>query len=216
MTPACDEAPAVAGAFVVPGGVRLSLAVAAASLPEPMLARSGPIPARGQWAFEVRWDGFRALVSTRPYRVRSRRGWDMTPFLPEFAELRPHGVYDAELIALGDEGRPDFPLVMRAAAASTIAHPARAHGLRRPGAARARPAHGAVAKSWRASTSAERRTCPASFTDGHALFDAVCEWEMEGVVAKRLREPYRPGERAWVKTKNREYWRYEMEHESAP
>jgi hypothetical protein len=32
----------------------------------------------------------------------------MTPFLPEFAELRPHGVYDAELIAFGDDGRPDF------------------------------------------------------------------------------------------------------------
>ena len=53
------------------------------------------------------------------------------------------------------------------------------------------------------------------FTDGHALFDAVCEWEMEGVVAKRLHERYRPGERAWVKTKNREYWRYEMEREGA-
>src|SRR5256714_12362606 len=88
-----------------------SPAVAAASLPEPMLARSGPIPARGQWAFEVKWDGFRALVSTRPYRVRSRRGSDMTPFLPEFSELRPHGVYDAELIAFGEDGRPDFPLV---------------------------------------------------------------------------------------------------------
>jgi ATP-dependent DNA ligase len=33
------------------------------------------------------------------------------PFLPEFAELVPHGVYDAELIVLGDDGRPDFPLV---------------------------------------------------------------------------------------------------------
>jgi hypothetical protein len=34
-------------------------------------------------------------------------------------------------------------------------------------------------------------------------------------VAKRLREPYRPGERAWVKTKNRDYWRWEIERESA-
>ena len=43
----------------------------------------------------------------------------------------------------------------------------------------------------------------------------MCEQEMEGVVAKRLNEPYRPGERSWIKTKNREYWRYEMERESA-
>jgi hypothetical protein len=34
-------------------------------------------------------------------------------------------------------------------------------------------------------------------------------------VAKRLDEPYRPGQRAWVKTKNRDYWRYEIEREGA-
>ena len=75
-----------------------------------MLARSGPIPT-GESAYEVTCDGSRALVSTKPYRVRSRRGWDMTPFLPKFAELRPHGVYHAELIAFGNDGRRDFPLV---------------------------------------------------------------------------------------------------------
>jgi ATP-dependent DNA ligase len=42
----------------------------------------------------------------------------------------------------------------------------------------------------------------------------VCEQELEGVVAKRLNELYRPGERAWVKTKNRAYWRYEIEREA--
>jgi hypothetical protein len=35
------------------------------------------------------------------------------------------------------------------------------------------------------------------------------------VVAKRLNEPYRPGERAWIKHKNRDYWRYEIEREGA-
>jgi ATP-dependent DNA ligase len=39
--------------------------------------------------------------------------------------------------------------------------------------------------------------------------------ELEGVVAKRLHEPYRRGERRWVKTKNRRYLRYELERESA-
>lgn len=74
-----------------------------------MLARSGPIPTRGNYAFEVKWDGFRALVSTDPFRIRSRRGWDMTPLLSEFADLRPNGIYDAELVAFGEDGRPDFP-----------------------------------------------------------------------------------------------------------
>jgi ATP-dependent DNA ligase len=39
--------------------------------------------------------------------------------------------------------------------------------------------------------------------------------ELEGVVAKRRSSRYRPGERGWVKTKNRTYWRYEIERESA-
>jgi ATP-dependent DNA ligase len=43
----------------------------------------------------------------------------------------------------------------------------------------------------------------------------VCEHELEGVVAKRRGSRYRPGERGWLKIKNREYWRYEMERESA-
>jgi ATP-dependent DNA ligase len=43
----------------------------------------------------------------------------------------------------------------------------------------------------------------ATFEDGEALFDAVCERGMDGVVAKRLRAQYRPGERGWIKTKNK-------------
>jgi bifunctional non-homologous end joining protein LigD len=43
----------------------------------------------------------------------------------------------------------------------------------------------------------------ATFDDGAALFEAIVALELEGVVAKRDRDPYRPGERQWVKTKNR-------------
>jgi ATP-dependent DNA ligase len=61
----------------------------AAPLPQPMLARSGKLPSRGDWAYEVKWDGFRAIVSTdgAPLRVRSRRGWNMTDLVPELASL---------------------------------------------------------------------------------------------------------------------------------
>ena len=42
---------------------------------EHMLLRPGPIPAGEGWAFELKWDGFRAIVSTEnDLRVRSRRG----------------------------------------------------------------------------------------------------------------------------------------------
>jgi hypothetical protein len=39
-----------------------------------MLARSGRLPTSGDWSYEVKWDGFRAIVSTESgLRVRSRR-----------------------------------------------------------------------------------------------------------------------------------------------
>jgi ATP-dependent DNA ligase len=34
-------------------------------------------------------------------------------------------------------------------------------------------------------------------------------------VAKRLADPYRPGERGWIKIKNRAYWRFGKERELA-
>jgi ATP-dependent DNA ligase len=43
-------------------------------LPEPMLSRAGELPSGSRWAFEVKWDEFRAIVSTEDeLRVRSRR-----------------------------------------------------------------------------------------------------------------------------------------------
>jgi ATP-dependent DNA ligase len=42
----------------------------------------------------------------------------------------------------------------------------------------------------------------------------VCDLGLEGVVAKKLSQRYRPGERGWVKVKNRNYWRYPLEREA--
>jgi bifunctional non-homologous end joining protein LigD len=81
-------------------------------LPSPMLARPGgaAIPS-GDYAFEVKWDGFRALVSRNgDFQVRSRRGWNMTALLPEFGDLPAKAMFDGEIVAFSD-GRPHFPLV---------------------------------------------------------------------------------------------------------
>ena len=44
-------------------------------LPRPMLLRPGGIPTSDGWAFELKYDDFRAIVSTEgDLRVRSRRG----------------------------------------------------------------------------------------------------------------------------------------------
>ena len=45
-------------------------------LPRPMLLRAGAIPTGDGWAFELKYDGFRAIVSTEDgLEIRSRRGW---------------------------------------------------------------------------------------------------------------------------------------------
>ena len=54
-----------------------------------------------------------------------------------------------------------------------------------------------------------------TFEDGPTLFDAVCARGLEGVVAKRLRDQYKPGERLWIKTKNRAAPRFAEERARA-
>jgi ATP-dependent DNA ligase len=74
-----------------------------------MLARSGRLPEGTRWSYEVKWDGFRAIVSTVDgFRVLSRRRWDMTDALPELAALPPGLVLDGELVVFHD-GQSDFP-----------------------------------------------------------------------------------------------------------
>src|SRR3982751_6486734 len=77
-----------------------------------MLARSGRLPTSGDYAYEVKWDGFRAIVSTEgALRVRSRRGWNMTEHVGFLAELPVRAVLDGELVAFDADGKPDFERV---------------------------------------------------------------------------------------------------------
>jgi hypothetical protein len=74
-------------------------------LPDRMLARPGQLPSGSGWSFELKWDGFRAIVSTEDgLRVRSRRGWRMTPVLPE---LRIASALEGELRRL--KPKPTVP-----------------------------------------------------------------------------------------------------------
>jgi bifunctional non-homologous end joining protein LigD len=184
-----------------------------------MLARSGPIPSRGQWSFEVKWDGFRAIVRTdREFRVRSRRGWNMTEFVPELESLPARGIFDGELVSFGPDGRPDFPSVCdrilnrnRTVPLTFIVFDVIAVGdqatMHLPYAKRRQLLESLDLRDQRWHVS------PA-FDDALALWDVVVQREYEGIVAKRLTGRYRPGERGWVKVKNRDYWRYGQEVEA--
>ena len=185
-----------------------------------MLARSGRLPTCGDYSFEVKWDGFRAIVSTEgPLRVRSRRGWDMTPHVGFLAQLSVRAILDGELVALDADGRPDFPLICECLLQRRASIPLTymvfdilsvdgENVASRPYAQRRVVLDGLQldGPQWRT---------PEAFDDGEALWEAVCEHELEGLVAKPRRSRYVSGERGWVKIKNRAYWRYEMERESA-
>jgi bifunctional non-homologous end joining protein LigD len=188
-------------------------------LPEPMLARSGPVPTGRGWTFEPKLDGFRCLVCTHAgFRARSRRGWNMTHLLTQVGRCLPAGVQlDGELVALDETGRPDFHRL-----SSRMLHG-------RPGIALTLFVFDVLAVEGLPTTMLpyserrelleelelenERVRLVATFEDGEALFAAVCERGLEGVVAKRERDPYRPGERQWVKTKNRTTVRFAEERD---
>lgn len=184
-----------------------------------MLAKPGPLPAGADWRFELKLDGFRAIVSTTGgLRVRSRRGWRMESLVPELADLPPRLMLDGELVAFGQDKLPSFPRLCERML----------HG--RPGIPVAYMIFDVLERdglgllNW---TYQQRREVledlnlrgshwetGMSFEDGNRLFDTVCDLGFEGVVAKRLGQRYRPGERLWVKTKNKGYWRYPLEREA--
>ncbi len=184
----------------------------------PMLASTGPLPEGGDWAYEVKWDGVRALVAVEGGRVRatSRNGNDLTGAYPELRTLptclgatAPAALFDGELVALVD-GLPDFGALQQ-----------RMH-TRSP---RAELVHAVpvtfvpfdvlhVGGASLLATSYDARRAvldslglevPAPFHgDARVLLDLTFAQGLEGLVAKRRDSPYLPGRRSdcWVKAKH--------------
>ena len=82
----------------------------------PMLATAGTLPARDAgWAYEMKWDGIRALafLDGDVVRLRSRTGRDISHVYPELAGMAAvvdarQAVLDGEVVAFGDDGWPEF------------------------------------------------------------------------------------------------------------
>ena len=181
-------------------------------LPQPMLARPDRLP-RGDYAYEVKWDGFRAIVSTEDgLEVRSRRGWSMAERVPELAGLPSGLVLDGELVAFGEDGRPSFPLVGLRVLHSRTGIPVTLvvfDVLRVDGAdAMCLPYAERRALLEELDLDGPAWRTPQAFADGEALLEATSAHGLEGIVAKRRSEAYRPGERGWIKVKHRHYWRF--------
>jgi bifunctional non-homologous end joining protein LigD len=186
-----------------------------------------------RYAYEVKWDGVRAVAyadAAGSVEVTGRRGTDITATYPELAAIaarfggRP-AVVDGEVVAFDAAGRPSFAELQRR---MHVTNPAE-RGLTRmvpigymvfdllyfdgstlfdlPYTDRRELLDGLdagdgdvtgpgvhVPPYLRAATRAQAR----------ALLDATAREGLEGLVAKRLDTPYRPGARAdfWLKIKN--------------
>ena len=88
----------------------------------PMLATLAdlPPPDENNWTYELKYDGFRALSAIIDGKVsmRSRNDIDLQPRFPQIgaalSKLRlPDVVFDGEIVALDEEGRPRFQLLQQ-------------------------------------------------------------------------------------------------------
>jgi bifunctional non-homologous end joining protein LigD len=194
----------------------------------PMLARPGELPPAHEderWAYEVKWDGVRALLWSDHghVRIESRTQREIARRYPEVRALgRALGgheaLLDGELVAFGPDGRPSFERLQGRMNLEGEAQ------IRR--AARAQPVTYAIfdllhldGRSLCAVPYEERRrlldalalegpawrTPRAQLGGGEALLRATREQGLEGIVAKRRDSCYEPGRRsgAWRKVRNR-------------
>jgi bifunctional non-homologous end joining protein LigD len=204
-------------------------AAAGAPMPDkivPMMARTATLPRDDEhWAFEVKWDGVRAICHSEPGRMRlhSRNLLDITPRYPEVGRLNRalshhRAVLDGEIVALDAEGKPSFGALQRrmhVGSEATVRRLAKdtpvtyiifdllwldGHSLMDLPYTerRARLAELELGDGgrWRVP----------DYVVGHGeqLLSATEQQGLEGVIAKRLDSTYQPGQRtpSWLKIKN--------------
>jgi bifunctional non-homologous end joining protein LigD len=170
------------------------------------------LPEGEQWLYEVKLDGYRALVMTEGQRVRiiSRNGKDLTANYPTIvaAAGKLHAtsaILDGEVVALDANGRPSFQALQHRSAHPSHAIAFYAFDLlhldgtdltREPLDSR----RGLLPKVLKGSGILLSMALPGTASE---VIDAVSQLGLEGVIAKRRDSRYDAGQRsgAWVKLK---------------
>ncbi len=171
----------------------------------PQLARSAArLPEGDGWAYEPKWDGFRAVafVDGDEVTLQSRNGRDLTRYFPELQFYPGRYVIDGEIIVEDDEGRQDFD------ALGQRIHPAESRIRKLAEETPAKfVAFDLLARSDELTleepytTRRERLellvTSPVELTPSVRAREDAEPWlqDAEGVIAKELDARYGPGER---------------------
>src|SRR3954464_9878813 len=171
----------------------------------PQLARPrATLPAGDGWTYEPKWDGFRtiAFVDGGECYLQSRNGKPMTRYFPEVRFPEGSYVLDGELVIAGEDGRQEFELLGQRIhpAASRVAMLAEKTPatfiafdvLARDGEVLLERSLGERRAALEGLTGASVELTP--WTDD---VEQARPWlqTAEGVIAKELEAPYRPGER---------------------
>jgi ATP-dependent DNA ligase len=192
---------------------------------EPMLAKAvAALPAEGDYLFEPKWDGFRAIVFRATAKEVSIQSRDLRPldrYFPELHEVLiarlPAGcIVDGEIVVAG-RGGLDFDALQQRLhpAASRVAKLA----LATPASFVAFDLLAAAGASLADRSQEERRDAledlradaepPLYLTPATRDRDVAAGWlrdfegaGLDGVIAKPLAAPYQPGKRAMLKIKH--------------
>ena len=172
-------------------------------LPQLALSRK-QLPEGEEWSYEPKWDGFRAIVFVdgADVHIQSRNGKPLRRYFPEIELPRGRFVLDGELVILDSEGRQNFD------ALQNRLHPAESRvrmlSVETPAAF---AAFDLLADGSRALLDQpfQKRRERLEKKLGDRLQLTPCSRDpekarswlagTEGVVAKQLDAPYRPGER---------------------
>lgn len=178
----------------------------------PMLATpgaAGQLSPESEWAYEMKWDGIRALatVSDGKVTLTSRNGKDLTHTYPELSQLAEATdvdvVVDGEIVAISPSGRPDFALLQ---GGTVPAHFMAFDLLALSGQSLLKRSYDdrrrALIEHIRPRGSVQ--VPPAFEGNEAAALEFSRTLQLEGIVAKRRDSSYLPGKRgrSWVKIKH--------------
>ena len=171
----------------------------------PQLARSAKtLPIAGGWSYEPKWDGFRAIafVDGADLYLQSRNGRALRRYFPELAFPEGRYILDGEIVLFDADGRQDFD------ALGQRIHPAESRinmlAEQTPTRYIAFDVLAVDDELLLELPQHERRArlealvdAPVDLTPSVTDPEAAQEWLQgaEGVVAKEVGAPYRPGER---------------------